>query len=963
VGLLIAVCAPGVASAEICTQSGTSAAIAGCQFVGGNVTGCTPDCSDSFVIDGTVVQVADFAMTDPSGDSLIIRTGSWNANGFDLAYDEGGLFVSPAGSFSMQGPGFREWTGNAFATTQSAPSPWPLSSIVLCPDANGAPDCNGSDNNIVRIAYDPQRGDADVPASLAAVRPGDVLCGYYDPETMGATVAASWSNSCFEISAIAGTCQSIADCHIDIELDQSWYGQASRDFPLPRRRVVESALRGTLSGTIAFPGAATSAVVEGRRRFCLDGETPTAIAAIEKNEDLVGRFLRFAEPTSLPMDWSYVINALEYRAAACDALPACNGDCHLVTIADPHGVRETHAAGERVWIDPGFLSTDAFAILADPPVLSGGHAPGNLGGQFHVQGNLTLRNLVAADVGTFKLFGATIDALEWLFVSDPTPNGNAIYDTQLYVFQLIDNVMNTDAIHHINVVGGPGFATCDNLANTGPGSGTDSCNSGLHVFMMSGQPYRLHDISISHNEDDCISGLQPGGGLIEIERLYCGATGDEPSSSNFIDLFDLGNHVLHAQDIICTNCSNESGPQSVAIFKLPVPTAPVTTLNRVSVIGAQGPFNQPLASEAAQFTNLYLSGHRTANDGTGPANAEHFVIEDTRPDSDLPLSTRAYWPAETVSRLKNGIVRNSVLSGAEAVLEHPDEGKVDNVLFLNLDKSSAGSGSNAFVDLRVDPTGPQGSYRNITIAYQDGVEPVHLDSILDASDLNGTAYVFEDVLIANTPDAVAMGIEADDINALTSGGWCLFDAGAIEDAENFPADSVWDQDPGFTNPETDDYRTHYGGPCGVSGIRRGVDKPGLEQHGYYLSALHLSPKRLNRIEGVAWPFTGTATGGSIEFTADGVDFHVSLAPGASAVDVAGLLAAAINANAELAAQQVVAFSINGVLVTNALVYDAEVNDAGLSSGPTALVSLRMAGLASLAALLAACAFARLWPRP
>ena len=99
-----------------------------------------------------------------------------------------------------------------------------------------------------------------------------------------------------------------------------------------------------------------------------------------------------------------------------------------------------------------------------------------------------------------------------------------------------------------------------------------------------------------------------------------------------------------------------------------------------------------------------------------------------------------------------------------------------------------------------------------------------------------------------------------------------------------------------------------------------------------------------------WPFSGTAEGGTVEFTIDGVMLVVVTTAGQSAATVAANVAAAINADATLSGLGITATAVGGIVTTNGSVTAALIADPGLSHA-AAVPALSLWGLALLIGLL------------
>ena len=99
---------------------------------------------------------------------------------------------------------------------------------------------------------------------------------------------------------------------------------------------------------------------------------------------------------------------------------------------------------------------------------------------------------------------------------------------------------------------------------------------------------------------------------------------------------------------------------------------------------------------------------------------------------------------------------------------------------------------------------------------------------------------------------------------------------------------------------------------------------------------------------------GTAQGGGLELTVDGVLVPVPTTPGQSAEDVAQAIAAAIEADPVLSASGVTAFADANRVVTTGTIDSVTINDPGLSTEPPlfTIPALSPVGLGALVVSLA-----------
>jgi hypothetical protein len=109
-----------------------------------------------------------------------------------------------------------------------------------------------------------------------------------------------------------------------------------------------------------------------------------------------------------------------------------------------------------------------------------------------------------------------------------------------------------------------------------------------------------------------------------------------------------------------------------------------------------------------------------------------------------------------------------------------------------------------------------------------------------------------------------------------------------------------------------------------------------------------------------WIFQGTAQGGTIRFTINGVELVIETKPGETSADVAAKIAAAINGNQNLASAGISSVSKGNNAFTTSMISNAVITDPGIqhSSGP-AVATIPTAsglGLLVLAFLLAAAGF-------
>ncbi len=103
---------------------------------------------------------------------------------------------------------------------------------------------------------------------------------------------------------------------------------------------------------------------------------------------------------------------------------------------------------------------------------------------------------------------------------------------------------------------------------------------------------------------------------------------------------------------------------------------------------------------------------------------------------------------------------------------------------------------------------------------------------------------------------------------------------------------------------------------------------------------------------------GTARGGCVEITVDGVVVSVATLAGQTPEEVAAALAAAIEADPVLSGAGVTAFADGSRLVTTGGIDLVSISDAGLSTSPiVAVPALSPAALGALAILIGATAAA------
>jgi phage tail sheath gpL-like len=99
---------------------------------------------------------------------------------------------------------------------------------------------------------------------------------------------------------------------------------------------------------------------------------------------------------------------------------------------------------------------------------------------------------------------------------------------------------------------------------------------------------------------------------------------------------------------------------------------------------------------------------------------------------------------------------------------------------------------------------------------------------------------------------------------------------------------------------------------------------------------------------------GVALGGSVSITLDGVSVTVATNAGESAEQVIANLAAAINGDATLQSLGITAAADGNELLTNGMVSETAINDAGLTAEEsTEVPSLSAPMIASLVVLMAA----------
>ncbi len=111
-----------------------------------------------------------------------------------------------------------------------------------------------------------------------------------------------------------------------------------------------------------------------------------------------------------------------------------------------------------------------------------------------------------------------------------------------------------------------------------------------------------------------------------------------------------------------------------------------------------------------------------------------------------------------------------------------------------------------------------------------------------------------------------------------------------------------------------------------------------------------------------WTFSGTAQGGTIDFTVGAVLLQVVTTVGQTETQVAAAVAAAINGHPTLIQAGITATSVGGEVSTNGSVTSSTINDPGITDGTLQPIPVLFPwAYAILAALLLFTA--RRWARP
>ncbi len=103
----------------------------------------------------------------------------------------------------------------------------------------------------------------------------------------------------------------------------------------------------------------------------------------------------------------------------------------------------------------------------------------------------------------------------------------------------------------------------------------------------------------------------------------------------------------------------------------------------------------------------------------------------------------------------------------------------------------------------------------------------------------------------------------------------------------------------------------------------------------------------------SWEFTGTAAGGSVSFSVDGVALQVVTEASETAADVAAKVADAINADPALSTMGIFAFATGGTVITNGTITNRVINDPGLGQIKVPGLTGRALGLLAVLLLVTA----------
>lgn len=715
---------------------------------------------------------------------------------------------------------YREYGSDCSDDCDVRATPNPLATftagtIINCPVDSGSvvePDCNaGSDaEDIRRIEY------TDAEHNVAEGHPGDIfldeaitdlttddILKYWDPETTDLTVFPE-VNTSYNISAIQNT----DPYQIDYNITRGTLDQVS--WPLARRGMVQALLVNAAGG--------------GDREFCIS-DTASAIAVLDADEVALGRWLRFRLPAEdCPGEAGFVSDVTRcvaeptaFKISALDIdSTSCGANEHLVTIGDPRGITNPHAAGETIWIDDGANEGDPFFVMSPVRVTKAiptadtqiNFAPGAGASSEFTATELEGRYLVGT--GT-TLIAPTQD----IWSRDGTFGANAGLTTYSSHVVLNSDTFPGGLVERVDISGGSDASVCD--------GGAAACDGGHGISIAGSDVVTIQDSLIWHLNDDAMLS-NDGSNRANWFRIRATMRGDNTSSQNFLDQAGTlgGRSVL--LDGICEFCGS-----AVAV------SAPFKLDRFVQWGGNQGMNDVVGTASAGLFSDLVSIG-QSGSVGVGLPSA---------------LDGCYIGPAgSTVGGLasnEGGSIKDCWFDGIEVqsiqyftqIGASAQPMLLENILCTNCTGNNGTPNNRRFWMEQEDP--PDITMRRVTIAYTDS----YLDAggttfgqiVRRGSNITTLGRTMDGLLVSRCEDCTAVvesqtSVKVDDHDWVN--GLCLYrnnaDAVAAAWEDNFPLEgtsqfctdcaTIRGLYPGYIDPEALDFRVVDGSPadqnkCGI----------------------------------------------------------------------------------------------------------------------------------------------------
>jgi hypothetical protein len=687
--------------------------------------------------------------------------------------------------------------------------------LSFCPGEGSTvePDCNATlaapgDPHTVRIHFtDPEAPPPLVGRAVARIHPDDVLCRF-DPNPAD-TTAFPDPNSCYEV--VARSVETAPWIDVDVRRGS----QDAVGFSMAHRQIVQSVLSG--------------GVEAGSLEACVDGSTASALAALDREDSVRGRFVYFRQGPEACGDGDANPcrhEVLGYKITRVDLNdPGCAFG-HRVTIGDVRGFRETHAIGEDVWL--GYSLLGPFYVMSAVEIGSstpqGGDSAVELRGPTFVDGVLFTepRRIRIRDT-------AVVERFSRFWVRDP---GGI----------LVSNASTTLIVESDGADIGPGAVTgvraesnCGALVN-------EPCGPFARGINVNANATRVHDLFLWPTRNDT---FQISNGEVlgnQIERVYAGPIIDGSSGINFIEAATsvpgLGS-LSRVRDVFCDGCTDA-----------------VTMTGWIDQVEGLAIWNGGGGVDPRAPTNdMLVVGSRNGVDVGG--NIDGFVVRDSNiGGAVLSLVDKRWNPKHPGEGLyvRNGFVQRVNFGGQ--LIDYDDiplltvtPGTIENVGFFDVQGSLR---DHRLFQFEGDPFEVA---RRITIGFTEGFnaalggEPNVLYGLFAFNGVDDfTKLTLDGLLLTglrNNVSSIEFPADQDFADVTWLNGPCLFDNDVDTlpgKAALLPPTTVFG-DPGFVDPESYRFDVEPGSladrtGCGISSTRA----PGILRKRWIHAVANIEPE-------------------------------------------------------------------------------------------------------------------------